>query len=245
MIAKAMQKVGNEGVITVEEAKTAENRTRHRRRHAVRPRLSLALFHHQRRQDVASLRTSTSSCTRRSCRLSVDAGRSSKLWCRPRVRSSSSPRTLKAKHSHPRGERLRGGLKVAAVKAPGFGDRRKACWKTSPSSRAPGDLGRSRHQARERHDRHAWPRQAREVEKENTTIAMLRQKADINGRCAQIKQQSKRRPPTTTGKLQERLPSLRAALPSSRSAARRSRSEGKEGRVDDALNATALRWKRA
>jgi len=29
--------------------------------------------------------------------------------------------------------KLRGGLKVAAVKAPGFGDRRKAMWKTSPS----------------------------------------------------------------------------------------------------------------
>ena len=28
---------------------------------------------------------------------------------------------------------LRGGLKAAAVKAPGFGDRRKPYWKTSPS----------------------------------------------------------------------------------------------------------------
>jgi len=29
--------------------------------------------------------------------------------------------------------KLRGGLKIAAVKAPGFGDRRKPCLKTSPS----------------------------------------------------------------------------------------------------------------
>ena len=51
MIAKAMEKVGNEGVITVEEAKTRRDRTRRRRGHAVRPRLSLALLRHQRRQD--------------------------------------------------------------------------------------------------------------------------------------------------------------------------------------------------
>ena len=41
IIADAMEKVGKDGVITVEEAKTMEHRARHRRRHAVRPRLSL------------------------------------------------------------------------------------------------------------------------------------------------------------------------------------------------------------
>ena len=51
MIAKAMEKVGNEGVITVEEAKSLRDRARRRRRHAVRPRLPVALLHHQRRQD--------------------------------------------------------------------------------------------------------------------------------------------------------------------------------------------------
>ena len=51
MIAKAMAKVGNEGVITVEEAKTPRDRARGRRGHAVRPRLPVALLHHQRRQD--------------------------------------------------------------------------------------------------------------------------------------------------------------------------------------------------
>jgi chaperonin GroEL len=50
-----MEKVGNEGVITVEEAKRPRDRTRRRRRHAVRPRLPLALLHHQRRQDDAEL----------------------------------------------------------------------------------------------------------------------------------------------------------------------------------------------
>jgi len=51
MIAKAMQRVGNEGVITVEEAQEPRHRTRRGRGHAVRPRLSLALFRHQRRED--------------------------------------------------------------------------------------------------------------------------------------------------------------------------------------------------
>jgi len=41
-------------------------------------------------------------------------------------RWSSSRKTSKAKLGHARGEPSRGGLKVAAVKAPGFGDRRKA-----------------------------------------------------------------------------------------------------------------------
>ena len=51
MIAEAMQKVGNEGVITVEEAKGIRDRTRCRRGHAVRSRLYVAVFHHQRREN--------------------------------------------------------------------------------------------------------------------------------------------------------------------------------------------------
>ena len=47
MIATAMQKVGNEGVITVEEAKTAETELDVVEGHAVRPRLSQPLLHHQ------------------------------------------------------------------------------------------------------------------------------------------------------------------------------------------------------
>ena len=49
MIAEAMEKVGKEGVITVEEAKSLETELERRRGHAVRPRLHLALLHHQRR----------------------------------------------------------------------------------------------------------------------------------------------------------------------------------------------------
>ena len=51
MIARAMEKVGNEGVITVEEAKSLETELDVGRGHAVRPWLSLPLLHHQCRQD--------------------------------------------------------------------------------------------------------------------------------------------------------------------------------------------------
>ena len=51
MIADAMKKVGNEGVITVEEAKTAVTELDVVEGMQVRSRLPLALFHHQRRED--------------------------------------------------------------------------------------------------------------------------------------------------------------------------------------------------
>ena len=44
IIAEAMEKVGKEGVITVEEAQEPRDRARRRRGHAVRPRLPLALL---------------------------------------------------------------------------------------------------------------------------------------------------------------------------------------------------------
>ena len=49
IIAEAMEKVGKEGVITVEEAKTMAQRARRRRGHAVRPRLPLAVLRHRHR----------------------------------------------------------------------------------------------------------------------------------------------------------------------------------------------------
>ena len=56
--------------------------------------------------------------------------------------------------------KLRGGLKVAAVKAPGFGDRRKAMLQDiAILTRGRGDQRGPRHQARKGHAQHARPRQ--------------------------------------------------------------------------------------
>ena len=50
MLADAMEKVGKEGVITVEEAKGMSRRARGGRGHAVRPRLPLAVLRHRTRR---------------------------------------------------------------------------------------------------------------------------------------------------------------------------------------------------
>ena len=50
IIAEAMDKVGKEGVITVEDGKSLDNELDSRRGHAVRPRLPVALLHQQPRQ---------------------------------------------------------------------------------------------------------------------------------------------------------------------------------------------------
>ena len=51
IIAEAMSKVGKEGVITVEEAKSMETTLEHRRGHAVRQRIYLSLLRDEPRQD--------------------------------------------------------------------------------------------------------------------------------------------------------------------------------------------------
>jgi len=56
LIAEAMEKVGKEGVITVEEAKVMETKLENRRRDAVRPRLPLPLFRDKRGEDGSRAR---------------------------------------------------------------------------------------------------------------------------------------------------------------------------------------------
>ncbi|MBV9221671.1 MAG: chaperonin GroEL, partial [Methylobacteriaceae bacterium] len=138
--------------------------------------------------------------------------------------------------------KLRGGLKVAAVKAPGFGDRRKAMLEdiavlTSGQMIAE-DLGiKLENVTLQMLGRAKKVR----IEKENTTIIDgSGQKSEIDGRIAQIKAQIEE---TTSDydreKLQERLAKLAGGVAVIRvGGATEVEVKEKKDRVDDALNAT-------
>jgi len=138
--------------------------------------------------------------------------------------------------------KLRGGLKIAAVKAPGFGDRRKAMLEdiailtggnvvseelgTKLENVTVSMLGRAKKVT---------------IDKDNTTIIDgVGTRADIDGRVAQIRQQIE----TTTSdydreKLQERLAKLAGGVAVIRvGGATEVEVKEKKDRVDDALHAT-------
>jgi chaperonin GroEL len=138
--------------------------------------------------------------------------------------------------------KLRGGLKVAAVKAPGFGDRRKAMLEDIAvltggavisedlgiklESVALNMLGRAKRVS---------------IDKDNTTIVDgTGKKADIEGRVKQIKQQIEE---TTSDydreKLQERLAKLAGGVAIIRvGGATETEVKERKDRVEDALHAT-------
>ena len=138
--------------------------------------------------------------------------------------------------------KLRGGLKVAAVKAPGFGDRRKAMLEDiAVLTAGTYDRRGSRHQARERDASDA--RQApsacgsrRRTPRSSTAPA----RSDIEGRIAQIKAQVEE---TTSDydkeKLQERLAKLAGGVAIIRvGGSTEVEVKEKKDRVEDAMNAT-------
>jgi chaperonin GroEL len=138
--------------------------------------------------------------------------------------------------------KLRGGLKVAAVKAPGFGDRRKAMLEDiailTNGQMIAEDLGIKLENV-------ALPMLGRakkvRIDKENTTIVDgAGSKKEIEGRVAQIKAQIEE---TTSDydreKLQERLAKLAGGVAVIRvGGATEVEVKEKKDRVDDALNAT-------
>jgi chaperonin GroEL len=138
--------------------------------------------------------------------------------------------------------KLRGGLKVAAVKAPGFGDRRKAMLEDiailTGGTMIAEDLGIKL----ENVTLQMLGKAKRvKIEKENTTIINgVGAKKDIEGRIAQIKAQIEE---TTSDydkeKLQERLAKLAGGVAVIRvGGATEIEVKEKKDRVDDALNAT-------
>jgi chaperonin GroEL len=243
MIAKAMEKVGNEGVITVEEAKALETELdvvegMQFDRGYISPYFIT---------DADKMRVELESPY-----ILINEKKLSNLQSilplLEAVVQSGKPLLVIAEDVE--GEalatlvvnKLRGGLKVAAVKAPGFGDRRKAMLQDiavlTGGQVISEDLG---------------------IKLENVTLDMLGRakkvvitkddttivdgagkKADIEGRVAQIKQQIE---DTTSDydreKLQERLAKLAGGVAVIKvGGSTEIEVKEKKDRVDDALNAT-------
>jgi chaperonin GroEL len=138
--------------------------------------------------------------------------------------------------------KLRGGLKVAAVKAPGFGDRRKAMLEDiailTGGTVISEDLGIKLENVK-LNDLGKAKKVL--IEKENTTIVEgAGKKADIQGRCGQIRAQIDE---TTSDydreKLQERLAKLAGGVAVIRvGGSTEVEVKERKDRVDDALHAT-------
>src|SRR6059058_738825 len=138
--------------------------------------------------------------------------------------------------------KLRGGLKVAAVKAPGFGDRRKAMLEDiailTGGQVISEDLGIKLENVTL--DMLGQAKKVR-VEKENTTVIDGGgKKTDIEGRCTQIRQQIEE---TTSDydreKLQERLAKLAGGVAVIRvGGSTEIEVKERKDRVDDAMHAT-------
>jgi chaperonin GroEL len=243
MIAEAMQRVGNEGVITVEEAKSLETDVdivegMQFDRGYVSP-----YFVTNAEKMVAELADPYILIYEK--KLST---LQSMLPVLEAVVQSGKPLLIIAEDIE--GEalatlvvnRLRGGLKVAAVKAPGFGDRRKAMLEDiailTKGQMIAEDLGIKL----EGVTLDMLGRAKKVViEKEKTTIVDgTGKKSDIEARVSQIKQQIEE---TTSDydkeKLQERLAKLAGGVAVIRvGGATEIEVKEKKDRVDDALNAT-------
>ncbi|MEB3045467.1 chaperonin GroEL [Rhizobium mulingense] len=242
-LAEAMEKVGNEGVITVEEAKTAETELEvvegmqfdrgylspyfvtNQEKMRVELEDPYILIHEKKLSNLQSM-----------------------LPVLEAVVQSGKPLLIIAEDVE--GEalatlvvnKLRGGLKIAAVKAPGFGDRRKAMLEDIAiltggtvisedlgiklENVSLNMLGRAKKVA---------------IEKENTTIIDgAGSKAELDGRTAQIRAQIEE---TTSDydreKLQERLAKLAGGVAVIRvGGSTEVEVKEKKDRVDDALHAT-------
>ncbi|WP_064693127.1 chaperonin GroEL [Rhizobium aegyptiacum] len=242
-LAEAMEKVGNDGVITVEEAKTAETELEvvegmqfdrgylspyfvtNSDKMRVEFEDPYILIHEKKLSNLQSM-----------------------LPILEAVVQSGKPLLIIAEDVE--GEalatlvvnKLRGGLKIAAVKAPGFGDRRKAMLEDIAILTAGTVISEDLGIKLENVTLNMLGRAKKvTVEKENTTIIDgVGSKEEISGRIAQIKAQIEE---TTSDydreKLQERLAKLAGGVAVIRvGGSTEVEVKEKKDRVDDALHAT-------
>jgi chaperonin GroEL len=243
MIAEAMQKVGNEGVITVEEAKSLDTELEVVEGMQFDRGYLSPYFITNAEKMVAELEDPYILLHEKKL-----SNLQAMLPVLEQIVQSGKPLLIVAEDVE--GEalatlvvnKLRGGLKIAAVKAPGFGDRRKAMLEDiailTGGQVISEDLGIKLENVTL--DMLGRSRKVR-VEKENTTVIDgAGEKKDIEGRINQIKAQIE---DTTSDydreKLQERLAKLAGGVAVIRvGGATESEVKERKDRVDDALNAT-------
>ncbi|MER9770622.1 chaperonin GroEL, partial [Mesorhizobium sp. M0189] len=243
MIAEAMQKVGNEGVITVEEAKTAETELEVVEGMQFDRGYLSPYFVTNADKMVADLEDAYILLHEKKL-----SNLQAMLPILEAVVQTSKPLVIISEDVE--GEalatlvvnKLRGGLKIAAVKAPGFGDRRKAMLEDIAILTGGQVISEDLGIKLENVGLNMLGRAKKvSISKENTTIVDgAGKKAEIQGRVAQIKQQIEE---TTSDydkeKLQERLAKLAGGVAVIRvGGATEVEVKEKKDRVDDALNAT-------
>ncbi len=243
MIAEAMQKVGNEGVITVEEAKgTATELDIVEGMQFDRGYMSPYFITNPEKMNIELENPYIFLYEKKLSALQ------SFLPLLEAVAQSSRPLLIIAEDVE--GEalatlvvnKLRGGLKVAAVKAPGFGDRRKAMLEDIAVLTS-GDLVSEDLGIKLENVTLAMLGTAKRVliDKENTTIVEgAGKKAEITARCNQIRAQIEE---TTSDydkeKLQERLAKLAGGVAIIRvGGSTEVEVKERKDRVDDGLHAT-------